>query len=169
MEYYQWLVDTVIPTSDNRYNLLLKELHKIPFEIIMKNDHNRVMDAVLIRRDFKKEFLNIMEESSENSASFFEVSIALAMRMYDIMYGDEQNVDIDGWFWILMRNLELDRYDDNHFNYDKVCEIVRKCMKRRYSFNGEGGFFPLKNTKKDQRKVEIWYQLSEFLEENFEF
>ena len=35
--------------------------------------------------------------------------------------------------------------------------------------DGFGGLFPLKHAKKDQRKVEIWYQLQNWLMENYEF
>ena len=40
-------------------------------------------------------------------------------------------------------------------------------VERRYKRSGEGGLFPLKNAAKDQRKVEIWYQLSSYLLENY--
>jgi hypothetical protein len=34
--------------------------------------------------------------------------------------------------------------------------------------NGTGGLFPLKMPKVNQRRVEIWYQMSAFIEENFD-
>ena len=40
-------------------------------------------------------------------------------------------------------------------------------LAREYSDNGHGGLFPLKNPKKDQRKVEIWYQMTEYINENY--
>ena len=34
--------------------------------------------------------------------------------------------------------------------------------------DGVGGFFPLKYPKRDQKYLEIWYQLEDFVLENYE-
>jgi hypothetical protein len=34
---------------------------------------------------------------------------------------------------------------------------------RTYDRRGHGGLFPLQRSNRDQRRVEIWYQLSEYL------
>jgi hypothetical protein len=36
---------------------------------------------------------------------------------------------------------------------------------RYYQPNGHGGFFPLENPQDDQRHVELWYQLNEYVME----
>ena len=33
--------------------------------------------------------------------------------------------------------------------------------------NGTGGLFPLKRPRVNQRRVEVWYQMSEYLMENY--
>jgi len=40
---------------------------------------------------------------------------------------------------------------------------------RRYSKTGKGGLFPLKHPKKDQTEVEIWYQMQQYVMENFDY
>ncbi len=75
-----------------------------------------------------------------------------------------------------MENLGLARYFDsylrgnNEFLVEKIDEIIDIWMYRRFDFNGFGGLFPLKwgrlrpgQRKKDQRKVEIWYQMQAYM------
>lgn len=80
----------------------------------------------------------------------------------------EAGGDVPSWFWHLMDNLNLRAYNDQ--NYDEfqagvVEEIVNKVIWRTYDENGNGGLFPLRCTSNDQRQVEIWYQLSEYLQQ----
>ena len=64
-----------------------------------------------------------------------------------------------------------DESDDNwdEESSEKVDYYVDKLLGRDYFRDGFGGLFPLKHAKKDQRKVEIWYQLQNWLMENYEF
>ena len=45
--------------------------------------------------------------------------------------------------------------------------ILNKIIDRGYSRRGVGGLFPLKYSKNDQRKVELWYQMHSYLIENY--
>jgi hypothetical protein len=48
---------------------------------------------------------------------------------------------------------------------EKVEIILEDLIWRTYRPNGQGGFFPLKNPQEDQTKIEIWYQLNEYVME----
>jgi hypothetical protein len=75
------------------------------------------------------------------------------------------------WFWKILENAGLDLYDDGafygHHGNTEVNEILNKIINREYRRDGKGGLFPLKRTNKDQRKVELWYQMNEYLVENY--
>lgn len=74
-----------------------------------------------------------------------------------------------GWFWLLMRNLTLDGMDDERFDLMDptiVDDIVQRLVWRQYNWDGKGGLFPLQFPNRDQREVEIWYQMQAWLLEN---
>ena len=68
------------------------------------------------------------------------------------------------WFWHLLQVLHLDQYDDSRrIPEEEVDAILERVIWRTYGHNGDGGLFPLQNPSQDQRNVEIWYQLNEYL------
>ena len=108
-----------------------------------------------------------------------EMLIALAIRCEsDIMHDDACGDRTRLWFWEMIKNLGLIDYTDDAYMYDKsgsfdseVNHIIDIFLERRYDKHGRGGAFPLRkyrtNYYSDQRKVEIWYQLSAWLIENY--
>jgi hypothetical protein len=48
-----------------------------------------------------------------------------------------------------------------------IRERAERMVARGYDENGNGGLFPLKNPKEDQRKVEVWMQLNAYIIEKF--
>ena len=75
-------------------------------------------------------------------------------------------------FWLLITNLELDKYTDGAFS-DGAARAINFVLdtvnERTYARHGRGGLFPLKDTPIDPRGVELWYQMASYLLENFEF
>ena len=51
------------------------------------------------------------------------------------------------------------------FTTQEVDDVLETVIWRNYQANGHGGLFPLKNAKRDQTKVEIWYQLAAYLQQ----
>ena len=73
------------------------------------------------------------------------------------------------WFWKLVENLELKQYTDNIYEIsieEEVDEVLDRLINRTYERDGSGGLFPLRQDPRDQRKVEILYQMSSYLLEN---
>ena len=60
-------------------------------------------------------------------------------------------------------------YNDNpDFDIRRIVDIkIRRILNREYHPDGDGGLFPLMNPREDQRGVEIWYQMSAYLLEQF--
>ena len=170
MNYFEWLCGHInVSQPDRSYYLLCKELYNKEFTWVIPNDDNRIADAKALREQYQEEIFPY--EDIKHSVNFFEVTIALCYRVQDVMYGGVHHKDISDWFDILIGNLKLDIYTDDTFsNLGTPCYIRRildNCIMRNYNFNGNGGFFPLKNRRKDQKKVEIWYQMMDYLNENY--
>ena len=63
-----------------------------------------------------------------------------------------------------MENLGFESYHDGSgYSRNYVTKRMRVVMDRLYDMHGNGGLFPLRKPSKDQRKVELWYQMSEYL------
>jgi hypothetical protein len=69
------------------------------------------------------------------------------------------------WAWKLIKNLKLhNMYDPlTSRKVDIIDEKIEALIWRTYEPDGSGGFFPLKNAKEDQTKVEIWYQMNAYV------
>ena len=48
----------------------------------------------------------------------------------------------------------------------RTSERLNTFIYREYERNGKGGMFPLKTPSGNQKKVQLWYQLAEYLIEN---
>lgn len=167
--YFAWLYSLVSPsksrTPQKSHWLLCEQLYLNPFEWFVPNDHNRAADGLELREDFIDEFEMYPHSGWEDlECSMFEMLIALAHRA---SYESEWAPDV--WFWKMINNLDLLQYNDAVFNDDVarlVIDTIEVVNRRTYRPDGQGGLFPLHAPGKDQRKVEIWYQMSAYLLEN---
>ena len=173
-DYFDWLYN-IIDDSDYRYEDLINHIHNYQFNeetaTLIDRDRNRIEDAKQLREDFITEQLSredkdLVDIFRNQSCSLLEVLIALADRMEDVMKIGRFPI----WFWEMLSNLGLEEFDNEHFNrrsLKKVDEIINRWYDHGYDYDGVGGLFPLKDPPKDQRKEEIWYQMSAYLVENY--
>lgn len=166
--YFTWLyskVGSVEEANPSRtYWALCRKLFTKEFIWFVANDDNRAEDG----RDLRDEFLNeegivsVTIDWMRLGCSMFEFLIALSRRL-----DFEAEQSIEYWFWFLMDQLGLKQYCDRvQLPEEHVDEILDRVIWRTYEPDGQGGLFPLREPHKDQRQVEIWYQLSAFLLEN---
>jgi hypothetical protein len=79
----------------------------------------------------------------------------------------ETDLSLRDWFWIFLDNLGIAELSDARRNVSrKVAEVIDILIWRTYRDDGRGGMFPLRRPAQDQTKVELWYQLNEYLVEN---
>lgn len=180
--YLEWLLGLI--NADNykgkSYIKLCSLLNKVPFEPIIKLDENRLSDVHSLLREtyiqsqsdwYRLNGCDIIMELPTWPVSFLELIISLAMRI-DLDFMREIN-GIDNtriYFWILVRNLGILEYDDEHWGEDAIISIVNRLnivQDRKYDFNGNGGLFPLEHAEMDQRNVQIWNQLCQFVNQRF--
>lgn len=169
--YLNWLHDQVGGVKTRRKNLthwsLFKQLYETIFVAIVPHDENRIADG----RDLRYEFLAEAEDEQGNlewmrlPCSMLELLVVLSRHLAFEM-DDNENI----WFWHLIEVLKLEQYDDQH--YDKAAQrVISKTLDRviwrTYAPDGKGGLFPLHDPHRDQRKIELWYQLNAYLLEQF--
>lgn len=161
-EYFAWLCDRVATPRDAEYSGLLSIMNSVEFVWILGNDDNRISDG----RDIRHEYLldkGYQGDVHEKGVSFLEVLIGLSERVAFLV--DQEPID---WAWQLIRNVKLGGFHDplNGKEIRKIMQIIESVIWRRYGPDGSGGFFPLTNPKDDQRLVEVWYQMTAYIEEN---
>lgn len=167
--YIEWLYSHVGAVSNKNPSRtwwkLFRQLYSIEFVWLIANDDNRVADGLELRDDFIEEYGPVPEEWRNMGCSFLEMLIALARR---VSY--QTDVAPDECFWIMLDNIGLRRLNDKVFTRAmavKVTEIVETVIYRTYNPNGHGGLFPQRSATNDQRRVELWYQMSEWVIDNY--
>lgn len=164
--YLTWLYsqvgDVKVRNKSKTYWILLRQMYAKPFVWLIPNDDNRVMDGLDLRYEWAGSLDSEIFVDAEwlmRDCSFLEMLVALSRRL-----AFEGEGHPPAWFWHLMDNLGLLNCTDRP-NYDQT-EVDTKLdtvIWRLYDPNGRGGLFPLKYPEHDQRDVEIWYQMNEYL------
>jgi len=156
--------------EDSSYHLLFKELYAKKFLWSVPNDDNRAFEGFSLREKFCDDE-GFIYEPMPYECSIMELILGLAIRCHWILSDSPNNLTVSGWFWKLLGNIGLDKFGDEYFyeygGVSKVDQILNRLIERTYDRYGNGGLFPLKKVKKDQRKVELWYQMCQFLVENY--
>lgn len=169
-KYYDFLCDII--GKSNKYSILLSILHEMPFYSLIPNDDNRGEDGKQLRENFINQgglqSLSVSQIFTDD-CSVLEMLIGLSFRLeFETMSSRWEKLPRE-WFWILIDNLGLSDYTDEMARNctDEIYDKVRIFLDRRYKGNGEGGLFPLKRANKDQRRIEIWYQMNGYIIENY--
>jgi hypothetical protein len=165
--YFTWLYEQVAdPDFEDEgltYWEVLKVLFKTDFAFVIRMDENRVEDGKALRRKFiaEQSLSGVPDHWIEIGCSVLELMLGLAERLEFLADGKTHY-----WFWELMGNLGLRRYNDSQeIPYEDVEEILNKVIFRQYDADGYGGFFPLRRPQRDQRGLELWAQLNDYVQE----
>lgn len=176
--YFEWLCDRG-GLSKSRH--LAEIMDNIPFKVIVPNDTNRETDGLNLREIYCDTVHPIGNRwPREGPPSILEVLIALSERtaflIFDPAAPSDEAVSHSVMTMILV-NLGVYIYDDFRPCWTaradgKELEVTKKIRKtfekwndRKYFSNGKGGIFPLNRPKEDQRKVELWYQMQDYIQE----
>lgn len=162
-KYFNALVELI---NGCDYKLLLKELHKIHFYPKVSMDKNRIYEVV---HEMRPQFHN---PPKTEWVSIFEIFVLLALKYEEFSERPGVPDRTATWFWCFMVNCGLNSFDDLYFTNNKE-EVLNHVLKwasdfnnRNYGRDGRGSPFPLKNPPKDMRKIELFYQLSWYFNEN---
>jgi len=166
--YLTWLYSQIgsikLKQPSRTYWSLFRQLYTKEFVWIIPNDDNRIEDGRDLRFKFRDDegLDDIDPEWMELGCSMLEMLIALSQRLSFEGEGKSRR-----WFWHLIENLNLNIYNDKHgVPFEEVNAILDRVIWRTYNRDGSGGLFPLRRAARDQRKIEIWYQMSAYLLED---
>lgn len=163
--YKGWLLDTV-GFDRPYYEKLMDYLHNRLFVFFIDFDANRAQDGVDLRDLFG---LDIGYPNLEFNCNccVLEMLVSLALRIENEYIGDPKEEHPERIFWEMIRNLGLSRYRDGRFDRNEVEQIVNIWLYRTFDYNGDGSIFPLRNPRTDQRQIEIWSEMNEYLTEKY--
>lgn len=165
--YFEWLYASVGAVRNRNparsYWKLAKQLYTTPFRWSIRNDDNREADGKNLREEFINdwEVQGVDQQWMELDCSMLEMLIALGRRAAFESMGDDSE-----WFWRLLETLDLRQYNDLVYCdivSEEIDAVLNRVIDRTYEKNGDGGLFPLTHAARDQRRVELWYQLSAYL------
>jgi hypothetical protein len=169
--YLTWLLDLVSDPAarikSRTHRRLLRQMHNTIFVAIVPHDENRIADGIDLRYEFLANCEDVQGDPNwtRSPCTMLELLVVLSRQLAFEM--DESPVI---WFWHLIEVLGLKHFNDREYDghaAEEIEEILNRVIWRTYSSNGSGGLFPLRNPPRDQRKVELWYQLNAYLLENF--
>lgn len=161
-KYFYWLCGKIDCREYSEYEKLLELLYSEFFYSLIPNDDNRGLDGLNLRGLFEIETNELLdEEDMHYPCTLLEMLIALSERMAFVVFdpGKDDEPNSVSCFWQLLSNLKLKPSSNRNV------ERIYIFLEREYTSSGKGGLFPLKSAKKDQRNVEIWYQMMAYIEE----
>lgn len=170
--YFWWLYNGLFDYySNGKYSLLCCHLFKREFRWSVPNDDNRAADGIEYRGKWAVSYFKTWEIWWDGPCTVFEMLVGLSERMESILENPVRESNIRDWFLLMIGNLSFKSFTDGNWSSDVekiVDEKLNIFMDRKYDRYGNGGLFPVERTSKDQRKVEIWYQLMKYIDESFE-
>lgn len=168
-DYFEWIYNLVcgerFPETLS-YKKLLMHLHNTDFIYRIPKDGNRAQDGIDLRYRFAYEYTNIEDADSylKGPCSVLEMMVALAVRCEETIMDDPTKGDRTGqWFWNMIVSLGFGGMSDDRYDRFFVDKTLDRFLSRKYEPNGKGGLFTIRNPKRDMRKIEIWYQLCDYL------
>ena len=177
--YIQWLYSKV-GSHDKEYShywRVIRRLYRKEFYFVVPNDANRYEDGLFLRTMFADEYGynwdDITKIFYDKPCTVLEMMVAFARRIdSDVMWDPEKGDRSAFWFWQMLQNAGLDmkRFCDEHFDKECLIELenmINRVISRHYNRSGEGGFFPIFHTRKNFQRMELWYQMQYWMDENY--
>jgi hypothetical protein len=160
--YFNWLCAKVVDRSSQNYDELLRIFHRTEFIWVVPADRHRADDGVELKQDFIRETRIEPDIGwSEQPCSILELFISFAKRAQF-----QTDVPVKTWFWEFLTNLKLEEFARVFISDIPIIDdILYTFIWRQYDASGYGGMFPISRTDNDQRKIEIWYQFCEYLDD----
>lgn len=150
------------------YSKLFDFLMDQEFIYYIPGDKNRIDDGYYQRLTYMKENDISDLDFEDKFTSVLEVLVAFAIRIDHDWIGDPDDPRPDIIFVEMLENLDI-FYDNSSFYYRDANIKISNWLSRLFDRNGVGSIFPLKQnvSRIDQRKVEIWMQMTAYLRENY--
>lgn len=166
-EYRDWLRGLVADPPGPYADLFFEVAWDTDYSFYIPNDVNRAADGLALRTHYGSESLEDLPDLGE--CRMLEFLIGVAYRLNEILYDFNEPNQVPQFFLMLLNNLDLFPEDtiyasakDAESDFLYSFHLINA---REYGMDGTGGLFPLTNPSGDQREVEVWYQLQEYVSE----
>ena len=168
--YFNWLCAKVVylevKSPSLTHDHLLRKLYRTEYVWTVIGDDNRVEDGL----DLRSKFLRTSNIEDDGDWLHYGCSVLEALIAFSNRLEFDSNIPAEQWFWHMIENLGIHEFNDARYIYEDldtlVDDVLDALVWRQYDRYGNGGLFPLQNTKKDQREIEIWYQYCAYWEEH---
>ena len=164
--------------GDDGYLKLCEVLIGYGFFPILAMDENRCCECRELRRDFaddydEEEAIDILDEAYGEYGTMMELLVVLAEKMNYDLADSEYESGTGKWFRELLTNCGLimsynAKWDENSYQESEVVDILDTINYRKFGWDGEGGLFPVRCPKHDQRYSELIVQMNDYIEENYD-
>lgn len=149
------LVDLYAPDG---YRDLCRKLNEIPFHSDIRDDNNRIDDAIYFREE-------TLDEHVDEPPSVLLVLVALLDRM-SLMLDEEYS--IKDLLEECISNADLGWYSDDHTEKlptwpNRVENEVERVLNREIDSNGKHGWFPTQEYFGNQKKMSLWKQMNNYV------
>lgn len=151
-------------TGAGTHNRLFEKLHSLSYIPRLPDDENREQEGIDLRDEYYGENDGLFIDAP---CSFLEFLVALSIRS-GFIYSPVSTDYTRDLFWQYLENIGLRSLTDAVYlpDGDWVVEnAVGIVVNRTYGPSGVGNIFPLENPQQDQRNVEVWYQMNQYLRE----
>lgn len=160
--YFEWLCAKTLsqdPHVRNYYGLL-EVLYRTEYVWIVPLDENRAEDGLELRDYFLTESRQEKDKTwYESPCSVLEVLLAFANRA-----SFQTDLPVRDWFWKFLTYLGLSDYRRvSDGDIPEILSILNRWMNGEIEYNGRGGILPLTNPKRDQSKIEMWWQFCDYV------
>ena len=179
-EYLCYLMNRgqIEAAGDNGYLRLCEVMQDVSFFPILEMDENRCGDCLNLRKEFvddyeyDRETVDILDGLYSENGTMLELMIVLAEKMEYDLAESEYDAGTGKWLMELLDNCGLSDSKNHKFREgdeeSKIHDILSTINYRMIGWDGEGGLFPLKAPKHDQRIVELVIQMNDYIEENYD-
>lgn len=164
--YLAWLTENFCKCKDAKYTRLLQKFWEKEFYSLIPHDEDRGKDGLAYREKWSAE---TGLESDFGCPRVLEVLIGLSERIHSQLWGGQY---ADKWsrtdiFWKLVGNLKVLQYDDSYLGgiSEPVGNMLENWLERKYSKDGTGGIFVVKDVEKNFKKLNLWDQMQIFVRE----
>ena len=178
--YLHWLMEQAQLETDgpDGYSHLCGILQDTYFLSMVEMDENRGSEGRELRDEWSEpsggDKHGIRTGLIPYTCTMMELILVLARRMGYEMADSQYEAGTGKWVAELMENAGLATFRNEFYELNpeyhgnRIRMILNDIIYRRYSANGEGGFFPMKWARGDQRRNELLVQMNDYLAENYD-
>ena len=152
-KYFRWLTDQIDDGSGRvkKYRHLLSDLFDISYKWVIELDSNRAVDGMNLREKYRAGYERDM------GCSVLEMLIAMCVRFEYSVAAEPGEEDPSRWFWLILKQLDLDIFTDRNYDSDAVNSILDEFLSgQKFIYLGKPG-----------ARDDLWYQIGYLSESIF--